>query len=1067
MWLIRTALRRPITVLVLVFGVALGAILAILRMRADIFPDLNLPVIYVAQPYGGMSPAQMEGYLVFYYEYHFLYINGIESVEDKSIQGNGLLKLTFHPGTDMSQALAQTISYVNRAHAFMPYGTVNPFVIRFDAGTVPVGYLVFSSKSRTIGEIQDLALNRIRPLFATLPGVSAPPPFGGNQRTIVITVNPDRLRSYNLSPDAVVQAVNSGNVLMPAGNVRTGSLLRIVGSDSVTPNIKDLLDMPIRTGAGPAVYLRDVGTVADSTDIPTGYALVNGRRAVYIPVTKRPDASTLTVVSEVKQNLARFRTLVPSDIDISYQFDQSGYVKSALLSVVREGLLGALLTGLVVLLFLGDWRSSLIVLTTIPFALLTSVVALWLSGQTINIMTLGGLALAVGILVDEGVVEVENIDSTLLEEPGLDPPRGVLQATQRTVVPRFLSMLSMVAVFVPSFFMTGVTKSLFVPLSLAVAFAMVASFLLSSSLLPVLFLWTHREGGRGTPCRAPTHAIASQAPRAGGWNFDRLRNFWATRLERLASLRWFVVASYVVVVLVILGLLGPFLGRELFPSVTGSQFRLRFDAPTGTRAEETARLVGNVLEEIQTAAGPGNVDISLGYVGTQAASYPINTVFLWTGGPHEAVMNVALRPRLGISVAAFEEKLRRILPPKFPGCSFSFEPGDIVSQIMNFGAPTPIEVAVTGPDFAGVRGFTEKLRDEMSKVPALRDLRIEQPLSYPSVDVRVDRELAGQLGVTAGQVARSLSEATASSRFTTPNYWADPKTGVAYQVQVQYPQPRMTSVEDVQNTPVMPGDAQHPFVGDLARVTAGTMVGEYDRINGLWLLSLSANTAGKDLGRVASSIDAAIRRAGAPPRGVTVQVRGQIAPMRETLANLGIGLLLAIAVIFLLLAANFESVRLAFVIFATAPAAICGVILMLLITHTSLNIQSYMGAIMAIGVGTANAILLVTFADERRRAGISASAAGIEGVRARMRPILMTSVAMIAGMIPMALAIGEGAEAAAPLGRAVIGGLAAATLANLTVLPFVFSLVQARASTASSSLDPDDPQSRFAGRGKG
>jgi multidrug efflux pump subunit AcrB len=379
---------------------------------------------------------------------------------------------------------------------------------------------------------------------------------------------------------------------------------------------------------------------------------------------------------------------------------------------------------------------------------------------------------------------------------------------------------------------------------------------------------------------------------------------------------------------------------------------------------------------------------------------------------------------------------------------------------MNFGAPTPVELAITGPDFASVRAYTEKLRDEMSNVSALRDLRIEQPLNYPSVDVRVDRELAGQLGVTTGQIARSLSEATASSRFTTPNYWADPKTGVGYQVQVQYPQPRMTSIEDVQNTPVMPGDSQHPLLGDLAKVTAGTTVGEYDRINGLWLLSLSANTAGEDLGRVASSIDAAMRRAGTPPRGVTVRVRGQIAPMRDTFTNLGIGLLLAIAVIFLVLAANFESLRLAFVIFTTAPAAICGVTMMLLVTHTSLNIQSFMGAIMAVGVGTANAILLVTFAEERRRAGTSAFAAGIEAALVRMRPILMTSAAMIAGMIPLALAIGEGAEAAAPLGRAVIGGLAAATLANLAVLPFVFSLVQARARTASSSLDPDDPESR-------
>src|SRR5579863_7438141 len=403
MWLIRMALSRPIATLVFVIAVALCSILAISRMRVDIFPNLNFPVIYVAQPYGGMSPAQMEGYLVYYYEYHFLYINGIQSVEDKSIQGNGLLKLTFYPGTDMSQALAQTISYVNRARAFMPPGTVSPFVIRFDAGTVPVGYVVFSSDARTVGEIQDLALNRVRPAFATLPGLTSPPPFGGNQRTMVVTINPDRLRAYSMSPDEVVQALNSGNALQPAGNVRTGSLLRIAQSDSVTPNIQSLADLPIRTGSGPTVYLHDVGAIQDSSDIPTGYALVNGRRAVYIPVTKRPDASTVSVVNEVKKSLPYFQSLVPEDIKVTYELDQSPYVTSALVGVVREGLLGAALTGLIVLLFLGDLRSSLIVVATIPFALLTAVVALWLSGQTINIMTLGGLALAIGILVDEGV----------------------------------------------------------------------------------------------------------------------------------------------------------------------------------------------------------------------------------------------------------------------------------------------------------------------------------------------------------------------------------------------------------------------------------------------------------------------------------------------------------------------------------------------------------------------------------------------------------------------------------------------------------------------------------------
>jgi len=1047
MWLIRLALSRPIATLVFVIAVALCSILAVARMRVDIFPNLNFPVIYVAQPYGGMSPAQMEGYLVYYYEYHFLYINGIESVEDKSIQGNGLLKLAFHPGTDMSEALAQTISYVNRARAFMPPGTVSPFVIRFDAGTVPVGYVVFSSETRTVGEIQDLALNRVRPAFATLPGLTSPPPFGGNQRTMVVTLNPDRLRAYSMSPDEVAQAINNGNVLQPAGNVRTGTLLRIAQSDSVTPNIQTLADLPIRNGSGPTVYLRDIGTIEDTSDIPTGYALVNGRRAVFIPVTKRPDASTVTVVSEVRNSLPYFRSLVPDDIKISYELDQSPYVTSALTAVAREGLLGALLTGLVVLLFLSDWRSSFIVMTTIPFALLTSVVALWLTGQTINIMTLGGLALAVGILVDEGVVEIENIDYTLQQEPDSQPARAVLHATQRTVLPRFLSMLAVVAVFVPSFLMTGVAQNLFVPLSLAVGFSMMASFLLSSSFLPVLFLWMHRRIDRG-------HKVLI----AGRWDFDKVRDRWGAFLERLGAIRWLVVGAYAAILLAVVLLLGPLLGQELFPNVGATQFRLRLDAPIGTRAEETEHLATRVLDEIRKAAGPENVAITLGYVGTQGASYPINTVFLWTSGPHEAVMNVALRPDAHIDVATLEEKLRQTLPSNFPGATFSFEPGDLVNQIMNFGAPTPVEVAVIGPNLGASRVYTDRLRNEMSKIADLRDLKYELPLDYPSVDVKVDRQMAGQLGVSAGQVARSLSEATYSSRFTTPNYWADPNSGIAYQVQVQYPQPSITSLQDVQNIPVMPGQSQHPLLGDLATVENGTVMGEYDRRNGFRMLSLSANMAGQDLGRISKSIDAAIKRAGTLPTGTTVQVRGQIAPMHDTLHNLGIGLLLAILAIFLLLAANYQSLRLAFVVLTTAPATVCGVILMLLITHTSLNIESYMGAIMAVGVGTANAILLVTFAEQHRRSGASSIESGIQGAKERMRPILMTSLAMIAGMIPMALA----AQVTAPLGRAVIGGLLAATFVNLTVLPFMFSVVQGRADRSSPSLNADDPESRYA-----
>ena len=1046
MWLIRAALRRPISVLVAVIAVALAAVFAVSRMRADIFPDLDLPVIYVAQPFGGMSPAQMEGFITYYYEYHFLYINGIESVESKSIQNTSLLKLTFHAGTDMAEALAQTIGYTNRARAFMPPGTVGPFIMRFDAGTVPVGYLVFKSDTRSLGEIQDLALNRVRPQFATLPGLTSPPPFGGSQRTIVIRVDPDRLRSYGMAPDEVIRAVTAGNVIMPSGSVNIGDETRISQMNSVVGTINDLLDLPIRTGAGTPISIRDVGSVADSTDIPTAYALVDGRRAVYIPVTKRPDASTLSVVSAVRANLARFQALVPDDITVTYELDQSRNVSAALRAVLNEAMLGALLTGLMVLLFLRDWRSSVIVVVTIPFALLAAVVALWGAGQTINIMTLGGLALAVGILVDEATVAVENIHTHLAR--GAPVARAVLDASGEVVVPRLLAMLSVVAVFVPSFFMTGVSRSLFIPLSLAVGFAMIASFLLSSSLVPVLSVWL---------LRGHQHAAAG-AGQAVDW-VDRLRLRLGAILTRVAPARVAVVAVYLVVAVGFVAAVGPRLGREIFPPSGTKQFQLRFRAPAGTKFELTEQLGRAVLDEITMSAGPGNVAITVGYVGVQPTSYPINNIFLWTAGSHEGVLQVALTPDAPVRIEAFQETLRGVFRQKFPDAQFSFEPGDIVSRIMNFGAPTPVEVAVMGPDFAASRAFATKVRAELAKVPSLRDLQYGQALDYPGIQVNVNRQLAGQLGVTVEQVGRSFAAATSSSRFVAPNYWADPRTGIAFQVQVQVPQPRMTTLEDLRVVPVSGGGTATPLLGDLARIENTTLVGEYDRVNGQRMVTLTANVAGEDLGRVLDRVLDAIAQAGAPPRGASVAVRGQVGAMRETFANITAGLVVAVAVIFLLLAANFQSLRLAFVVVSTVPAVLAGVVLMLLATSTTLNVQSFMGAIMAIGVAVANAILLVTFAEQSRRHGGSPRLTAIEAAQARMRPVLMTSAAMIAGMVPMALAFGEGAEATAPLGRAVIGGLAAATIATLLVLPSVYSLVQQSARTASPSLDPDDPDS--------
>ena len=1048
MWLIRAALRRPITILVAVIAVALTAAFAVSRMRVDIFPDLDLPVIYVAQPYGGMSPAQMEGYITYYYEYHFLYINGIESVESKSIQNTSLLKLTFHAGTDMAEALAQTIGYVNRARAFMPPGTVGPFIMRFDAGTVPIGYLVFKSDTRSLGEIQDLALNRVRPQFATLPGLTSPPPFGGSQRTIVIRVDPDRLRSYGMAPDEVIRAVTAGNVIMPSGSVNIGDETRISPINSVVGTIDDLLELPIRTGAGPPVSIRDVASVSDSTDIPTAYALVDGRRAVYIPVTKRPDASTLSVVSEVRASLGRFQALVPDDITVSYELDQSRNVSSALRAVLNEAVLGALLTGLMVLLFLRDWRSSAIVVITIPFALLAAVIALWGAGQTINIMTLGGLALAVGILVDEAVVAIENIHTHLSR--GTPVARAVLDASSEVVVPRLLAMLSVVAVFVPSFFMTGVSRSLFIPLSLAVGFAMIASFLLASSLVPVLSVWL--LGRR--------HEMAPTAAHATDW-VERLRRRLAGLLQRVAPARVLSVVVYVLVTVGVVAAIGPRLGREIFPPSGVKQFQLRFRAPAGTKFESTEHLGSELLDEITQAAGTGNVETTLGYVGVQPSSYPINTIFLWTGGSHEGVLQVALKAEAALRLEDFEETLRSRFHEKFPDAEFSFEPGDIVSRIMNFGSPTPVEVAVMGPDFAASRLFTTKLRAELAQIESLRDLQYGQTLDYPAIQVDVNRQMAGQLGVTVDQVGRSFAAATSSSRFVAPNYWADPRTGIAFQVQVQVPQSHMTSIEDLRVVPVTSGGPAKPLLGDLARIENATIVGEYDRVNGQRMVTLTANVAGEDLGRVLDRVQQAIARAGEPPRGDSVTVRGQIAAMSETFTNITAGLVVAVVVIFLLLAANFQSLRLAFVVVSTVPAVLAGVVLTLLLTGTTLNVQSFMGAIMAIGVAVANAILLVTFAEQSRRMGGSALNAAIEAARARMRPVLMTSAAMIAGMVPMALALGEGAEATGPLGRAVIGGLAAATVATLIVLPSVYSLVQGSASATSPSLDPDDPASAY------
>lgn len=1032
------AMRRPITVMVAVVAMALCAVLALARMKVDIFPNLNLPVIYVVQPYGGMSPLQMEGYLVDWYENHFFYINGIASVESKSIEQVSMMKLTFQPGTDMADAMAETIAQIERARAFMPPGTVGPFVMRFDAGSVPAGYLVLSSAVRDVNEIQDMALYRVRPISASLPGVSGAPAFGGNQRTIVITVSPERLKAYRLSAEEVVAALASGNVIIPGGDIRTGDLDRLGTINSVAENIQDLQMLPLRKGPGPTVFLRDVGKIEDSSDILTGYALVNGRRTVYLPVVKLPSASTLSVVQEVKAALPKMREAVPADVHIDFVFDQSVFVTRAIKEIVTEGMHGTLLTGLMVLIFLRDIRSALIVVTSIPFALLFAVVALWLTGQTINIMTLGGLALAIGILVDEATVTIENIHT----HRGRGEPlaRAVLLAGRETVTPRFLAMMSVVSVFVPSFFMEGATRALFVPLSLAVGFSMFSSYILSSTMVPVLATWVIK------------HKYEVHTPGRLGL-FVRFRNAYTRMLGRLMRARLLVIPCYAAAAVLIIVLIYPALAQEIFPTVDMGQFEIKLRAPAGTRFEKTTDYALKALDVIELeAGGPQNIDISIGYAGTQPPDYALADIYTWTSGPHEAVLTVALRKEAKIPLEPFKERLRKVIPEKIPQLTVSFEAGDIISKIMNFGAPTPIEIAITGTDLDRDRFYADKLIAEMRKIPILRDVEFGQPLDYPSLDVKVDRERAGQLGVTMEQVGRSLVAATSSSRWVKQNYWRDPKSGIAYQVQVQMPQYRVGSLADVGDVPVMPGSQVGPYVRDLARVTYGVHPGEIDHHNQFRLISITANIAGDDLGRAAREVQAAINRTGKPPRGVFVAMRGQVPPMKETFTGLMTGLLLAIGVILLMLTANFQSVPLALVVLCVIPAIVSGEVVALMLTGTTVNVQSFMGAIMAIGVGVSNAILLMTFAEQNRISGQPAVKAALHAGRARLRPVLMTSIAMIAGMVPMAIS----QEAQASLARAVIGGLLLSTPTVLLVLPLIFSIVQGNARCVSASIHPDD-----------
>jgi multidrug efflux pump subunit AcrB len=746
----------------------------------------------------------------------------------------------------------------------------------------------------------------------------------------------------------------------------------------------------------------------------------------------------LDVVNAIKEALPRMRALVPEDVHIGFEFDQSVYVKNAIRGLITEGVLGAVLTALVVLLFLRDWRSSLIVASTIPFAILGGFVGVRLAGQSANIMTLGGLGLAIGILVDEATVAVENIHTHLGH--GQPLARGVVEGMREVMLPRFLSMLCVIAVFTPSFFMVGIGRALFPPLALAVGFSMVASYFLSTTLVPVLSVWLLRgqknvEGSRT-------------------WQV-RLQETYARLSERAMRRPRLLVGSYGLVCVGLL-LLGGCLGTELFPHVDTGQFQMRIRAPDGTQLERTEDIVKEVDRTLRQLVGEGVVKMTLANIGNPPWTYPVNGVYVWNSGPHEGLLLVALESKRRPRIEVIQQRLREQLSQKFPSVRFSFEAGDLVSQVLNFGAPAPINITIAGNNLKESRVFAEKVMGALKETHSVEDVQIPQALDYPTLDINIDRERAGQLGASVDRVGKSIVAATSSSVLVTPNFWTNPATGVPYRVALRVPESEISSIEDVSNLPVMPDGAPRPLLGDIATVVLGKTYGEIDHLNNQRSLNVIANVKGNDLAKAGREVERVLKSVGKPPRGTTVLVRGQVEQMEKTLSSLRGGLLLAVVVVLLLLTANFQSFRDSVIVLSTLPGVIGGVVLALLVTRSTVNVQSMMGAIMAVGVAVANALLLVTFARERRHAGEDPMQAAVSAGQARMRAILMTSVAMMAGMVPMAIGLGEGGEQTAPLGRAVIGGLFVSALTTLFVLPAVYGLLARKGKWTSGSLSPDD-----------
>ena len=1046
MWIVALALRRPYTFVVMALLIIILTPVTIARTPVDIFPNINIPVVSVVWNYSGFSPQDMADRIVTNSERGFtVTVNDIEHQESQSLAGIAVIKIFFRPNVNIAMAVTQVTAICQTVLRQLPPGSTPPLVITYSASSTPIVQLGLSSKTLSEQQLFDLGQNFLRTQLSTVQGAGTPYPFGGKPRQIQVDLDSAKLQAYGLAPSDIVNAVAAQNLILPSGTAKIGPTEYNVEMNGTPQTIAALNDLPVKTTNSSTLYMRDVAHVRDGFGPQTNIVRQDGARGALMSMFKLGGASTLSVVKDVKTVVENAPHYLPSDLSpqltIRALFDQSLFVRASIQGVLREGLIAACLTAAMILLFLGDWRPTVIIAISIPLSIFVSVILLSALGETINIMTLGGLALAVGILVDDATVEIENIERNLAM--GKEMKQAILDGAQQIAVPALVSTLCICIVFVPMFFLAGVARFLFVPLAEAVSFAMLASYLLSRTLIPTMVMFIMRgHEHRAAETRNPFVKFQRKFERG----FENFRNHYQRLLETTLENRGLFAICFVVFCILSLGLVF-FLGRDFFPQVDAGLIRLHFRARPGLRVEETARLCDEVEALLRSEIPKEELQTVLDNIGVPYSGINLSYANSGVIGSSDAEILVALNPEKHHPTAGYIRRLRRELPQRFPGVEFFFQPADIVSQILNFGLPAPVDIQIVGQDVGANYLIGQKIANKLRDIPGAADVHVQQMLSLPTLYLDMDRTRINQVGLTAQNVAQSVLISLSGSFQTSPNFWLNPKNGVTYNIAIQTPQYHLTSLQDLMNTPVTSAAAQPQVLGNLVQLTPVARPAVVNHYNVQPVIDVYASTQGRDLGGVASDITKALEPFEDPknlPRGTQIVVRGQVKTMESSFFGLGVGLLGAIVLVYLLIVVNFQSWLDPFIIITALPGALAGICWILLITRTTLSVPSLTGAVMCMGVATANSILMVSFARDRMDSGASALQSALEAGYTRMRPVIMTALAMIIGMVPMALGLGEGGEQNAPLGRAVVGGLLFATVATLFFVPSVFAIIHGR-----------------------